>query len=514
MKFWTWLRGVFGSKQRAAPAPDAAPPTVPARARVAEPGEQPELPPQPRVASQRPTASAPPIAAAEPTARPSAPPQPRHLHFGMDFGTCWSKLVLRDYEAPSPRCFVVQPRSEFGGHGDYRVPSSVVIADRRLWFGWRGQEQANAPGAIVIHSPKMRAAFGDQAVADAVSLPIGATAYDLAALVVAYLLEIGRSAAEEYVTWLPGHHRPQITMTIGAPMSMLDSHHLGPKFLTIARTGFELFRALPRSILDGIALEDALQAVALARSRVAGKSVSEPREWVRSEAEAGLLWMFRSAAVPEGLYSCVDIGAGTTDVSFFRITSRHIDGTWQKHGMVFFSAESAPPAVDAIDEVLVRHRLAASVPAARGRELTLLAAANGSCEPEVRRVANDSFSVYRRAFSNGYAKHTSQTAWMHYGLFTLGGGSKLPCFQSAFAREVWDQLERPKAMNAGFPTDLFHWDRRLRFFDGDASFLLVAYGLSFQELDTPPTDPPHDVPPFTPLRERRRPLDPDEYWSE
>jgi hypothetical protein len=449
--------------------------------------------------------------AAPPVPAGDESPSPRHLHLGIDFGTCWSKLVLRDNEAPSDRCFVVQPRDEFGGEGDYRVPSAVVISDRRLWFGWRGQQEASRPDAVVVHSPKMRAAFGERAVDNPVPLPIGATAEDLASLVIAYLLEIGRAAAEEYLTWLPGRHRPRITMTIGAPMSMIDSRHLGPKFLEIARTGFELFRALPRSVLDGIALEDALQAVAVARMRVIARSISDPREWVRSEAEAGLLWMFRSASVPEGLYCCVDVGAGTTDVSFFRITSKRIDGSWQKHGMVFFSAESDPPAVDAIDEVLVRHGLAESVPHARGRETELLSGAQ--CANDANAVVERSFAVCRRAFSAGYAKHKSQTAWMDYGLFTLGGGSRIPCFQTAFGRKVWAQLNHPHLKGAGCPIDLYSWSKDMQPFDGDATFLLVAYGLSFQSLDTPPTDPPHDVPPFTPLRERRGPLDPDEYWA-
>jgi hypothetical protein len=246
---------------------------------------------------------------------------------------------------------------------------------------------------------------------------------------------------------------------------------------------------------------------------VDGKPVSEPREWVRSEAEAGLLWMFRSAAVPEGLYSCIDVGAGTTDVSFFRIVSRPVDGTWQKHGMVFFSGESDQPGVDAIDEVLVAHGLGESVPAVRGKEAGLLTRLNGTGGVDILSIVDRSFSIYRRAFSAGYRKHKSQGAWENYGLFTLGGGSKLPCFKDAFRRKVWDQLNHPSLKDAGHPVDLYEWGRDLRPFNGDASFLLVAYGLSFQDFDTPPTDPPHEVPPFNPLRDRRRPLDPDEYWA-
>jgi len=509
MSVWQWLRRLFGKQS---PIPEDL-----HSSKLEERVEAPRSSPLPTPGSEVVSAPAPsrpavPITSA-PQRVPQAPPAPRHLHLGVDFGTCWSKLVLRDYEAPEDRSFVVQPDDRFASDGDYRVPSAVVIHDRRLWFGWHAQQRAQYSDAIVIHSPKMRAAFGDQAVATPVSLPIGATAEDLACLVVAYLLEIGRCAAEEYVTWLPGRFSPLITMTVGVPMSMLDSHELRPKFLRIARTGFELFKSLPRCVLDGMPLEDGIQAVRCAYARVADKPVSEPREWVRSEAEAGLLWMFRSAAVPEGLYSCIDVGAGTTDVSFFRIVSRPIDGTWQKHGMVFFSGESDPPGVNAIDEILVSHGLSESVPAARGLESELLSRLNGSGSKEVRSIVDRSFKIYRRAFSNGYRKHVSQSAWENYGLFTLGGGSKLPCFKNAFGHRVWEQLNYPRLMDAGRPVDLYQWRRDLQPFEGEASFLLVAYGLSFHDLDTPPTDAPHEVPPFNPIRERRRPLDPDEYWA-
>lgn len=544
MNLWQWFRGLFGKRPVVRPGSAASPPlrddkatphldlraqdkaatrvTPPppeatAPAEPAEPSEPPKRPIAPAPDPQAVPPPAPPRLAAAPgvPSKPvsQAPPIPRHLHLGVDFGTCWSKLVLRDYEAREDRCFVVQPDERFGSNGDYRIPSAVVIHERSLWFGWQGQVRAQQPHAIVIHSPKMRAAFGERAVANPVPLPVGATAEDLAALVVAYLLEIGRCAAEEYVTWLPGRFNPQITMTIGAPMSLLDSHELRPKFLRIARTGFELFRSLPRSVLDGMLIEDGIQAVRCARARVADKAVAEPREWVRSEAEAGLLWMFCSAAVPEGLYSCIDVGAGTTDVSFFRIVSRPIDGTWQKHGMVFFSGESDPPGVDALDEVLVANGLGDSVPAVRGTEAELIQGLNGSALATVRSIVDSSFSIYRRAFSSGYRKHVSQSAWENYGLFTLGGGNKLPCFKDAFRAKVWEQLNHPRLMDAGHPVDLYEWRRDLQPFRGDASFLLVAYGLSFQDFDTPPTDAPHEVPPFNPLRERKRPLDPDEYWS-
>src|SRR5262245_49631169 len=87
-------------------------------------------------------------------------PASRRLHLGLDFGTCWSKLVLRDYESAQPRCFVVRPPRSYQGAGDYRIPSAVVIDDDRMVFGWKGQQLAGCNGATTYASPKMQAAFG------------------------------------------------------------------------------------------------------------------------------------------------------------------------------------------------------------------------------------------------------------------------------------------------------------------------------------------------------------------
>ena len=45
------------------------------------------------------------------------------------------------------------------------------------------------------------------------------------------------------------------------------------------------------------------------------------RAWIRTEAEAALLWPFHSPAVPEGPYAKIDIGAGTTNASISRVVA-------------------------------------------------------------------------------------------------------------------------------------------------------------------------------------------------
>ena len=76
----------------------------------------------------------------------------RRLHLGVDFGTCWSKMVLRDYDARHDTCIVVIPPKQFHGAGDFRVPSLAVLEDRRFVFGGLAQRRAGLPGSTVYHS--------------------------------------------------------------------------------------------------------------------------------------------------------------------------------------------------------------------------------------------------------------------------------------------------------------------------------------------------------------------------
>jgi len=328
-------------------------------------------------------------APATPPARPAAPvlrkqPTGRLIHFGVDFGTCWSKLVMRDYQAPEPRAFVVRAEPAANVIGDYRIPSAVVERAGMLHFGHDSAGAAGAPAANVIRSPKMLVAGLFEG--EHPTLPRSLDAEALCSLVVAHLLQLGDRRARQYCAAVAPGSWPKMSMTIGAPMAAIDDETIRGKFIAVARNAFEIWRAGDVDLSRGISLAQARVSVAAARERVALRSVTNPREWVRSEAEAGLLWAFQSPQVGEGLYACVDVGAGTTDVSFFRIRARFENGQWPKDGMVFYSATSGAPGVDKIDVILAESaRKAVSPEVCRGHEGALLARADaatvqrGSC---------------------------------------------------------------------------------------------------------------------------------------
>jgi hypothetical protein len=76
----------------------------------------------------------------------------RLLQIGLDFGTCWSKMVIRDYEVAKPLAFGVRPSGiHKGPENTYRIPSAVTLYKDHFFFGWPGHAKTNLPDAVTYH---------------------------------------------------------------------------------------------------------------------------------------------------------------------------------------------------------------------------------------------------------------------------------------------------------------------------------------------------------------------------
>lgn len=433
----------------------------------------------------------------------------RRLHLGLDFGTCWSKLVLRDYEAPEDRCLVVFPAAAEGGNGDFKIPSLVVLRDGRLHFGHQAADLTGDQAAQVFHSLKIRAALPEAFHGHASALPTGFTVEDLVTLALLYILQLAEPAARQYAARFGA--APRISMTTGAPIDHLSQAALQERFVRMARSAYDAFRSPGSPSVQGLRLEDARQLLLETRQRLSEKGpVTSPRDWVRSEAEAALLWAFFSPAVGPGLYASVDIGAGSTDATFFKITRQYEGGTWRKAGMAFYGAVARPPGMDAIGDVISRHA-AVTLPSVRGREEELVGRLPAHALNDLGTSEEQISETYLEAFRRGYPLDKRTSAWSDYGLFLIGGGSKFARLRRRLHEmSVWPgQLPPGKTLDPGHPADLRGPEGES--FRGDPTFLLVAYGLSHLAAEVPPVTNPDDIPPLV-IRLPRRIIDRDELY--
>jgi len=418
----------------------------------------------------------------------------RHLHLGLDFGTCYSKLVLRDYDAREDKCLVIVPEVAGQRKSNYLIPSLVVLWDGCLHFGFQAQEIASRSGAIEFCSVKIRAAYPDSFKEEAEKLPKNFTYEDLSILVILYLLQVSDHFAKAYA--MQFNATPKLTMTTGAPMGALNQSRLQGIFLRMARSAYEAFgiKGLPQ--LQGIKLEQASEFLKFARDSITKQSAfGDPRDWVRSEAEAALLWAYRSPKVGPGLYACVDIGAGSTDSTFFKIVNSYEgkpgNGVWLKDRMAFFGAVSEHIGMDDIGHAICRHT-SSTITSVRGKEEHMVK----NLPNEVLNPCNKICETYQKAFSRGYELDKRVSAWKNYGLFLIGGGSNFSRLRSQLHNmSVWPgQLSPPKPCDPGQPKDLKGPDGK-DFID-DPSFLLVAYGLSHYRAEVPLVTNPSDIQPL------------------
>jgi len=426
----------------------------------------------------------------------------RRLHLGVDYGTAWSKLVLRDCASPrGEEAFVLRPSPPITlNEGEFRVPSVVVSDGRRLWFGGSAIQRGLVAGHETYTSLKIRASLPDHFHGLKVPLPHGLSERDIATLHIAYLQAVGRLAAEEYAR----RQRVESVLgfTLGVPASLEDNRELRALFASMGRRAWYLSeRAEIESwVAQGLPIPDALELLRDAAEREAAAEASDDLHWVRNESVAALHWGFRSPNLGPGLYLTIDVGAGTTSAAWFRILDKYDHGMWEKSSFVFFGSACSPPGVDRIDVEISRGLGSGVNPAHyRGREGDLVEALCTTRGPQMKEVFAEIFKVTQSAFRRAYRKDVRQGAWSPSGLLLFGGGARIDPLRPTLMGAPWQNLEMaPELTDPGVPNDLLEFGGGpVR---GDHDLLLVAYGLSFPLGDVPEYVPERDVDEHRPWR--------------
>jgi molecular chaperone DnaK (HSP70) len=219
----------------------------------------------------------------------------------------------------------------------------------------------------------------------------------------------------------------------------------------------------------------------------------------------------------EGLYGIVDVGAGTTDVSFFRLADIQRD---QPRLMAFYDAATEVIGSDEIDRAIATLAIRrAGLPQQTPRLAALLAASKSAKEqldqkPNVRvslngssvtlsrtEVAASAASIIDKMAGNyvetnrrSYRKEPLVGRWASFTVFFLGGGTRLKMIEEKLRRT------RPSPYNHTINYKRIPVPQDLELLaDAKSNFDLVAvaYGLSFPPLDFPNILNPSQVGPIS-----------------
>jgi hypothetical protein len=430
----------------------------------------------------------------------------RRFHLGIDYGTSTSKVVVRDYGAPGGERASVLVATD-----GFRFSSSVLSVGDELFFG--KNRGAAIPGRW-YDSIKMRVAGevkGDLArycYPAMQPLPTGLTAGDLATLTIWWLIGLGRTAVESLAPRI-AESGIALGMTVGVPMSFFRDPTINAAFLRIARTAWLLHRRIGNVVDGRIAVSDAKNALQSIRSATDVKPVPEDevRDWIRAEAEAAMWWPFQSPAVPSGPYCKVDIGAGTTNASVFRL-----EGT-PRERIAFFGADSQPFGMDAIDDALGRWKGSEGV-ALRASENAMFEEQGsvGVCRDVLDGITGALREAWREHRRKNGAWPAEMNAWRQARVFIIGGGSLVVPVRREVARYPMDPMRSLEIMDIECPVDLDLVGAR-PVPPSDLPFLLVAYGLSHVGLAIPMAETPDQVPALPPRDDRRARLDHDDIYA-
>ncbi len=149
-------------------------------------------------------------------------------------------------------------------------------------------------------------------------------------------------------------------VTLGVPTSFFVNGVLRRRFWKILEGALFLFKAHGYAG-DNVPVEAACRLVEEALGHAARLEMEadehELRRVLRPEAEAALWWAIQSPAFPAGPYIKLDVGAGTTNVSLFRMVQAWSSNTGfqaSKDRLCFFGAASVPLGMDSIDAALCR----------------------------------------------------------------------------------------------------------------------------------------------------------------
>lgn len=228
------------------------------------------------------------------------------------------------------------------------------------------------------------------------------------------------------------------------------------------------------------------------------------------EAVAEVASYFSSLLRQEGLHAVVDFGAGTTDVSIFRLA-----GTAGEMVSYWYAARNIPRGTANVERIVAEHL--AATDGERGcsyrdvvRKISRINE-DKSLSESINREVYDLWKSdeYKRTWAAAYNHLKKQTKWEKVQVFTCGGGAGLPHIKDTFSIPWWDNLHvKYPVVDLPKPDNYDPGQSNAPF-----SRMAVAYGLSIPKPKLDRYKLPKEVDDQTPDDPPVRVLDHEEMYA-
>lgn len=471
--------------------------------------------------------------------------QPESMYnVGLDVGTASTKIVVRDVVRTNRPPVVLRVGNPVDAYPSIGTPTTIGVRDGKAYFG---SDAETLVGAIKLRSFKMCVAcqhgllecrgcparrddngnaVNGQFVLSVEGQVVHFDAEDLFTLYVTWLRTAVSSLLESH---LAVGDRDRIIWNMSVPLGQIDNKLMSRVF----RRMLAMSMALNGAVESGMDFALAIELVRGARTDFRHETdLAEGHISVVPETLAAIQGFIQRRETALGMYGIIDVGAGTTDVSFFKLRGRG------ERALSFYSADSAPVGGDDFDLAVVdaiASKLPVSGAGALGRaELAMLIRAKRPTGQHTIAVGGREFDfadrrahaaeqqVASRVWDTAHTvlgtawrklKRASKSQWEKLPLLLVGGGSRHPLISEEFRRHLLRCTEEQPIVPLSAPSDLVPGPGiSATDINDNNSLLLVAEGLSYPSVAYPELRMPSEIADL-PKPEILERIDTDELYS-
>lgn len=469
-----------------------------------------------RLRLRRPSHQGAPTPASQATTPESALP----TVVGLDFGTSGTKVVVRMLGKGRPAA-AIDFGTDQAGFSRFSLPSTIALDGSRFVFGTEAEKHQ---GGLVFRSLK-RALIGTSGPARRTRLPQRPPRPDDLEAHPHFLVAV-------YLGWVLRHVRElvsqefdpdsQFLYNLDIPVAQVDRGSVQRGFQTALDAAVDFAETEDLRLDDYRALWGRWRDVL--RKENTGRPDHGSKRWELVPESSAILKGAETALaliLPDSqrYTAIVDIGAGTTDVVWFRWVTRE-----EGDHVYFYSAKICPVGCDDVDDRLLdilevaeddRPRLFPRVREAKselrvGGSVAVGEGYRSLSQDDLSRAANEvarrCFEEYGVSFGSAYKKEKNTTRWKDIRVILVGGGSLLDGFRGQFRRHPRsfghsvNLLLPGSSESGGFATNTLGVIGAASEppVEADIVFLLPALGLSYAGAEGLDSTPPDDILPLPP----------------
>jgi len=458
----------------------------------------------------------------------------RTINVGIDLGTNSTKVIYQIVElagAGEKNAFIFDFNNDIKNFPPCTLPSNVIIKDNKLYFGSEAWLQWTSAD-VKFTSFKMCIACFSKIIKCKKCNKLGVNSFlegkcsyneyeicadDIMLFYLAFVIgEVYRYLNSEYA----GHYNLTFFYNISFPLNYLENENNRALFEWLAIYAEDL----KDDIYQGLTLGEADNLLDKAYNKFKDfpKVEEDKKTFTVAETRAAMHSFRVSGSHDDGLYATVDIGAGTTDISFFRLgQAKGVEPLFS-----FYYDQSHNLGGDDFDSVIYRQVLTqfANRNYDSSKILNDIKVAKHSIHlnktfslkvygiewglTTIKNICTENYEKleksFRETFSKAFKKEAATDRWEDVKVILIGGGAQFPMINETLRNMHLRGINdwRPSFPESQLPDNLDLSNPNISQYELKKNFLYfyTAHGLSYHIDDITEARFPNEVSAWKPRK--------------